>query len=366
MFFFDLYCSKQNIENLTYIIVFLIVLSSKKCSSSNNDLSESESTKSFQHCQKLNWKELIFIYNGRQQENLSEQIEKQVDKNGCACSRRSSKSQENRLFEHKNKLEVTNFLKEDASFLDFKQQQDKRIGYDNNEYMILLENGKFIKGTNTDNAILTDYEKPSSVEYVNKFYLDRFEVSNLDFSLFVLLTHYKTDAELFKSSFVFEGLLSDKQQNEIKKNELNYQVAQAPWWLELNNVNWFKLDGDQSNFKLSIRSLIDKFNHTGLANKNRINLSKIDYFNWIKQYTFNVELLIHPVVHVSWRDAFNYCKWLDKRLPTEKEWEYACKSDIKEDLKYPWGDELNPNGDHLANLWQGIFPSENTGKFSKN
>lgn len=98
------------------------------------------------------------------------------------------------------------------------------------------------------------------------------------------------------------------------------QVQGAPWWVPVDGADW--------RHPYGVDSSIDK-------------------------------IMDHPVLHVSWNDAVAYCKWMDKRLPTEAEWEYACRAE-KVGRLFPWGNKVNPKDKHWMNIWHGEFPNTNT------
>jgi formylglycine-generating enzyme required for sulfatase activity len=139
--------------------------------------------------------------------------------------------------------------------------------------MVTVPAGIFMMGSND-----YDDEKPVHRVTISKpFAMGKYPVTVGDFKQFVLVTGYETEAETGDGSWIWTGKEWDKR-------------ADA---------------------------------------------------NWLNPYFIQTD--DHPVVCISWNDAQKYCQWLSKqtgqqyRLPTEAEWEYACRAGSS--TKWCFGDD---------------------------
>ncbi|RLJ65585.1 formylglycine-generating enzyme required for sulfatase activity [Lacinutrix venerupis] len=211
---------------------------------------------------------------------------------------------------------------------------DKPENINTPEGMVWVKGKTFTQGAKAGDKFAMMREKPAHQVSVDGFFIDITEVTNKQFTAFVNATKYITvaerpiDWEVMKvelpedtpkphDSILKPGsLVFNKNVNTVANME-NY----GQWWTWKIGTNWKHPEGPNSSIE-----------------------GKDDY----------------PVVHIALEDAQAYCKWANKRLPTEAEWESAAQGNNKNAI-YTWGNDssiVNKN----ANTWQGQFPIKNENK----
>jgi len=145
-----------------------------------------------------------------------------------------------------------------------------------------------------------DIELPEHKVYLNSFSMDIFPVTNGDYVKFMEDGGYEN----------FRFWLADGW-DQVMKNDWN-----APMYWEKEDGMWKRND---------------------FRGKLKINPNE-------------------PVCNVSYYEAYAYCKWSGKRLPTEAEWEKAASWNEQKQIKtvYPWGnDQVSENRANLLEsyLW---------------
>jgi formylglycine-generating enzyme required for sulfatase activity len=70
-------------------------------------------------------------------------------------------------------------------------------------------------------------------------------------------------------------------------------------------------------------------------------VTNLQYQRYKPDHRYDPGEELYPAVHVTWTEAQAYCEWMEKRLPTEEEWQRAAGGE--EGWIYPWGNEADPS-----------------------
>ncbi|RCL30371.1 MAG: formylglycine-generating enzyme family protein [Puniceicoccaceae bacterium] len=175
-------------------------------------------------------------------------------------------------------------------------------------------------------------ERPLHSVTLSGFWISETPITNRQFKAFVDATGYITTAEKAPKLEDILPLLPPgtppPPQEALIPASLLFKAPEQPvslnnplaWWQWKSGANWKQPEGPGS-------SIEDRWDH--------------------------------PVVHVSYFDASAYADWRGMSLPTEAQWEYAARGG-KDQQAFTWGDAPISENEPSINVWQGVFPNENT------
>lgn len=210
----------------------------------------------------------------------------------------------------------------------------KSLNTNSPEGMVWVETKTFLKGAKSSDLFAMPREKPAHLVTVDGFFIDATEVTNKQFEKFVKATNYITVAE---RKIDWEEMKKELPPNTPKPHDSILQPGSLvfnknidavanmntyfQWWTWKIGANWRHPSGPNSTIE-----------------------GKDNY----------------PVVHIAYEDALAYCKWANRSLPTEAQWESAAQG-TNENTIFTWGNDLNRLNSN-ANTWQGVFPTKNDSK----
>jgi sulfatase modifying factor 1 len=197
--------------------------------------------------------------------------------------------------------------------------------------MVWVPGGEFSMGAQQPSGMnmvgmqATTDSRPIHRVYVDGYFMDKTDVTNLEFAAFARATGYVTVAERTPRAEDFPGAPPEN----LVAGGVVFAPPKTPvplnnhlqWWSYVKGADWRHPTGPQS-------SIVGRGNY--------------------------------PVVQIAYEDAEAYAKWCHKRLPTEAEWEFAARGGLA-GKTYAWGDTFSPQGKWMANTHQGHFPDQDTG-----